>query len=69
MPGYRFRFDEGGRAMRHYNDALAGGHIGSLPELAPALGTYATAHTRIDGASVEMDTVTDFGAELVREYE
>lgn len=153
------QLDEGGRAMRHYNDALEGGHIESLaepvralaarvsvrgpnvkslldyaasaasaagepavrgggeilvvvgvgrvpfkipkrmpigaavgfiaaditdnldvlersvfkvlifPELVPALGTYATAHTRIDGASVEMDTVTDFGAELVREYE
>jgi hypothetical protein len=40
-----------------------------FPELVPALGTYASAQTRIDGARVEMDTVTDFGAELVREYE
>ena len=38
------------------------------PELVPAGGTYASARTSIDGAPVEMDRVTDLGAELVREY-
>ncbi len=40
-----------------------------FPELVPALGTYRSAEARIDGADVAMDQVTDFGAELVREYE
>jgi tetratricopeptide (TPR) repeat protein len=39
------------------------------PELVPALGTYGTAQVRIDEADVAMDAVTNFGAELVREYE
>ncbi len=40
-----------------------------FPELVPALGTYGSAQVRIDGSEVPMDQVTNFGAELVREYE
>jgi hypothetical protein len=40
-----------------------------FPERVPALGTYDGAQTRIDGDPVNMDAVTNFGAELVREYE
>ncbi len=40
-----------------------------FPELVPALGTYDSALARIDGSDVPMDAITNFGAELVREYE
>ena len=40
-----------------------------FPELVPALGTYKSAHARVDGERVAMDRVTNLGAELVREYE
>jgi hypothetical protein len=39
-----------------------------FPELVPPLGGYRSARTRVDGATVPMDLVTDFGAELTREY-
>lgn len=40
-----------------------------FPDLVPAVGVHRQARTRINGAAVPIEQVTNVGAELVREYE